>query len=75
MIFKLRKDIVRDEQGKSTVRYGIDAYDVVLSVADIFSSKEKAQGLVDKCNMHQPSREHFRDVVIDAVQEEAALIG
>lgn len=68
MIFRLRKDIVLDEEGNRHPTYGMDVYGCIHSVPDIFTDKEKMQLLIDRCNLFQPEMEHVQDVIVDAIQ-------
>ena len=52
--YKVRKDVVIDEEGIEHTVFGIDAVNflgrVVKSVSDIYFDSEKAEQLAEKCN-------------------------
>ena len=68
MLYKLRIDVVLDEEGARHLTYGIDVYRLERTVPDVFTDRNKAAMLIDLCNQLQPDLEHLNDVILDAIQ-------
>ncbi len=67
MIYKLRADIVTDEAGRKRVVYGVDVYQRVRSVPDVFTDDQQALAFLELCNESQPCQEQLDDLLHDAV--------
>lgn len=68
--YKLREDVVFDEDNKGHTVYGIDLFKngaIARSVPDVFSDKSSAESLVSLCNSCKLSPLHLMDVIEDAI--------
>lgn len=69
VIYKLRTDIVLDEDNCEYTVYGITALDsyenVLMTVEDIFFDKQKAEEFVELCNQEKLELIHLQDVIED----------
>ena len=71
VIYKLRTDIVLDEDNCEYTVYGITALDsyenVLMTVEDIFFDKQKAEEFVELCNNEKLELIHLQDVIDDVI--------
>ena len=70
--YQIREDHCLDEDGTHVTVYGIEVYETqssvpLLSYADLFTDKRKAQELIDLCNRLELDPVHLTDVVEDAL--------
>ena len=69
--YRLRKDLVLDEEGKEYIVYGIEAVNrgkkILSSFSDIFFDRQKAETFVKLCNESKLELIHLADVVEDAI--------
>lgn len=68
--YKLRTDIIFDEDNKAHTVYGIDLSEngiVKKSIKDIFFDSTSAERLVELCNSCNLSPIHLMDVIEDAL--------
>ena len=71
MLYKLRGDIVADNEGNKRVVFGVDVYELVRSVPAIFTDEQQALAFLDLCNKGQPCYDHLTEI-IDDIQSKAA---
>lgn len=67
MLYKLRIDTIKDESRCERRVYGIDVYERIRSIPDIFTDEEQALVFVDLCNAQQLSPIHIDDVIQDTL--------
>lgn len=71
VIYKLRTDIVLDEDNCEYTVYGITALDsyenVLMTVEDIFFDKQKAEEFVELCNQEKLELIHLQNVIEDVI--------
>lgn len=71
--YRVRKDIVQDEERKMHTVYGIEAIgsegEVLLSYSDLFFDRQKAERFANLCNDGGLSLLHFPEAVADALVE------
>jgi len=69
VVYKLRADIVLDEDNCEYKVYGITALDtyenVLMTVEDIFFDKQKAEEFVELCNQEKLELIHLQYVIED----------
>lgn len=67
--YTLRTDILNDENNQKHTVYGITALDsfgnVLETIEDIFSNKEKAEEFIELCNEEKLELIHLQNVVDD----------
>lgn len=65
--YRLRTDKVRNEEGVSHIVYGIEGFarnkHKVVSVADVFFDKQKAENFIKLCSDLKLSLVHLPDVI------------
>lgn len=68
-VYKMRKDIVYDEENKKYIVFGIDvttrAGAVVESIPDIFFDSKKADAFIKRCNEEKISLLHLMNEIED----------
>ncbi len=67
VLYKLRIDKVQDEQKRMHAVYGVDVFQRVQSVPDIFTDGQSAEQFVNLCNQLQLAPIHLRDVIEDVL--------
>lgn len=67
VLYKLRIDKVKDEQNRTHDVYGVDVFQRVQSVPDIFTDDQSAERFVNLCNRLQLAPIHLNDVIEDAL--------
>lgn len=71
--YRVRKDIVHDEERNAHTVYGIEAVGfegkTLLSFSDVFFDRHKAERFADLCNSGGLSLIHFPYAVADALVE------
>lgn len=72
MIYKLRADVIEDEDGRKRIAYGIDVFQLVRSVPAVFFGEEQALAFLELCNEGQPSAEHLDDIIHDTLIKQKA---
>ena len=68
MLYKMRIDVIEDEEGVGHLTYGVDAYRLERCVPDVFTDRNKVAMLIDLCNHLQPDPEHLDDIILDFIQ-------
>ena len=68
-MYRLRSDVITDEDGKSHTVFGIEAITakniVIASVSDIFFNENQAKAFIALCNKQRLSLIHLHDVIED----------
>lgn len=71
--YRVRNDIILDEERQAHTVYGIEAIgtegEVLSSFPDVFSDKQKAECFASLCNDEGLSLIHLRNAVEDALGE------
>ncbi len=71
--YRVRKDIVQDEERQMHMVYGIEAIgsdgEVLSSFSDLFFDRKKAECFANLCNDGGLSLIHFPEAVADALAE------
>ncbi len=71
--YRMRKGIVRDEEGKIHTVYGVEAIgvggEILLKFSDVFFDRQRAERFVSLCNDGGLSLIHFPDAVEDVLAE------
>ncbi len=65
MLYQTRVDEIQDECGNVHTVYGIDAFQCVRSVPDVFTDEGKAEAFVKRCNELLLDLCHLDDVIED----------
>ena len=69
--YRLKKNIICDEEGADYTVYGIEAVapkgNIIQSFIDIFFSQQKAEQFVSLCNDEELALIHLKDAVEDAL--------
>lgn len=63
ILYKLRSDEVIDEENCKHTVYGVDIFEQIRSVPDIFTDDKNAKQFVSLCNELQLAPVHFNDAV------------
>ncbi len=73
-IYRMKEEVLRDEQGIARKVYGIEAVDeagnVLFRFPDMFFDLEKAKAFVHMCNEQQVELVHIHDVISNAIAEQ-----
>lgn len=69
MFYKIRVDEVKDELNNTHIVYGIDVYQCVHSVPDVFTDEQCAKQFIQRCNDFDLDPIHLNDVIENCLAE------
>ncbi len=67
MTYRVRIDMRQDDIGDWHMVYGVDAYQLVQSIPDIFTDYAEIRSFIELCDRLQPLPEHLTDIVQDRI--------